>query len=185
MPIQSTIMPLGTSAPDFTLPDTVSGKKIRLRDGDPAIVTVVMFICNHCPYVIHVQHQLAVLAKEYIRRGVAFFAINSNDVQNYPDDSPANMKRVAAEVGYPFPYLFDETQEIARAYSAVCTPEFYVFDNNLSLVYHGQMDDSRPRTDTPVTGQDLRNALDAVLDGRPVSEFQKPVIGCGIKWKRD
>lgn len=178
-------MPLGTSAPDFTLPDTVSGKEIRLRDGDPAIATVVMFICNHCPYVIHVQHQLAALAEEYIRRGVAFFAINSNDVQNYPDDSPDNMKRVAAEVGYPFPYLFDETQEIARAYSAACTPEFYVFDNTLSLVYHGQMDDSRPRTDIPVTGQDLRNALDAVLDGRPVSEFQKPGIGCGIKWKRD
>ena len=178
-------MPIGTSAPDFTLPDTVSGKEISLRPGSPAAVaTVVMFLCNHCPYVIHVQHPLAALAAEYIGRGVAFFGINSNDAQQYPDDSPEKMKQVAAEIGYPFPYLFDETQEIARAYQAACTPEFFVFDANLTLAYHGQMDDSRPRTTIPVTGQDLRNALEAVIASRPVPGLQKPGIGCGIKWKR-
>lgn len=184
MPTQSTIMPIGTAAPDFTLPDTVSGEAVSLRSGRPAAATVVMFLCNHCPYVVHIQHQIAALAAEYIRRGAAFFAINSNDIQNYPDDSPDNMKRVAAQVGYSFPYLFDESQEVARAYGAACTPEFFVFDANLTLAYHGQMDDSRPRTDIPVTGQDLRNALDAVLEDRPVAGIQKPGIGCGIKWKR-
>ncbi|MBK8912350.1 MAG: thioredoxin family protein [Chlorobi bacterium] len=183
MPIQSTMMPLGTSAPDFRLPDVLSGEEISLRAGAPAIATVVMFICNHCPYVIHVQDQIAAVATEYRERGVAFFGINSNDVQQYPEDSPEAMKRVAAEVGYPFPYLFDETQETARAYGAACTPEFYVFDANLMLAYHGQMDDARPRNDIPVTGRDLRDALDAIIEGRPVSEIQKPGIGCGIKWK--
>ncbi len=144
----------------------------------------MLFICNHCPYVKHIRHELARLAREYQQKGVAVVAINSNDVSKYPDDSPENMAREKAEVGYTFPYLFDETQEVAKAYRAACTPDIYVFDRDRKLVYHGQFDDSRPGNDKPVTGKDLREALDRVLAGKPVpAETQKPSVGCNIKWK--
>ncbi len=179
----STMIPLGTKAPDFSLPDTVAGKTISLADVKSDKATVVMFICNHCPYVKHVNHGLVKVANDYMPKGVSFVAISSNDVENYPQDSPDKMKMVAQELGYPFPYLYDETQEVAKAYDAACTPDFYVFDGAAELVYRGQFDDSRPGNDIPVTGKDLRAALDAILAGEPVSEDQKPSVGCNIKWK--
>lgn len=179
----SNMMPLGTKAPDFKLPDTISGKELSLRELKSDKATVIMFICNHCPFVKHVRPGLVQLVRDYIPKGIAFIAISSNDVEGYPEDSPAEMKKVAGQFGYPFPYLYDETQEVARAYMAACTPDFYVFDKNLKLVYRGQMDDSRPSNNIPVTGKDLRTALEAILAGRPVSEEQKPSIGCNIKWK--
>ena len=142
-----------------------------------------MFICNHCPFVKHVQTGLVKLANDYLPKGISFVAISSNDVKNYPDDSPERMKEVAKQFGYPFPYLYDESQDIARAYGAACTPDFYIFDKDLKCVYRGQMDDSRPSNDIPVTGKDIRAALDAILAGKSVSEDQKPSIGCNIKWK--
>lgn len=178
----SNMIPLGTPLPEFTLPDTVSGNSYSSHSLKGKI-SVVMFICNHCPYVKHINAALVQLANEYISRGVAFVAISSNDVQNYPEDSPEKMKMVAAELGYPFPYLFDESQSVAKAFDAACTPDFYVFDKSETLVYRGQLDDSRPSLDLPVTGKDLRNALDQVLSGKPVSDFQRPSIGCNIKWK--
>jgi len=180
----STMLPLGTSAPDFTLPDTVSGRMLSLNDLASDRATVVMFICNHCPYVKHVARGLVDLANDYLPSGVSFIAISSNDVENYPDDSPEEMRRNATELGYPFPYLYDESQDVARAYAAACTPDFYIFDGERNLVYRGQMDDSRPRNGIPVTGRDLRAALDAVIAGTPVDANQRPSIGCGIKWKR-
>ena len=174
--------PLGSKAPDFNLPDTVSGKMMSLADLQSNKATVVLFICNHCPYVKHVNSGLVALANEYIAKGVSFIGINSNDATRYPDDSPGHMTEVAKKQKYPFPYLFDESQEVAKAYDAACTPEFYVFDKNLSLVYHGQMDDSRPSTNVPVTGKDLAFALESTLAGKPVQGVQKPGIGCGIKW---
>ena len=174
--------PLGTKAPDFRLPDTVSGEMRTLSGLRSDQATVIMFICNHCPYVRHVNAGLVALANDYIRKGVAFIGINSNDAIRYPDDSPEQMTQVALKNKYPFPYLFDETQEVAKAYDAACTPEFYVFDQDMLLYYHGQMDDSRPSTDIPVTGKDLALALDLLLSGEPYAGVQKPGIGCGIKW---
>lgn len=179
---ESNMLPLGTKAPDFRLPDTVSGKTLSLADVKSELGTVVMFICNHCPYVKHINAGLVELAKEYIDKGIAFVAISSNDVENYPDDSPDKMKETAEAEGYPFPYLYDETQAVAKAYDAACTPDFYIFDREDELVYRGQMDGSRPGSDIPVTGGDLRAALDAVLVDRPVSPEQRPSVGCNIKW---
>lgn len=184
MAVASTMLSLGTVAPEFSLPDTVSGRMLSLDQVAGDRTTVVMFLCNHCPYVKHVNDAIVRLANDYSLRGVSFVAISSNDVERYPEDSPAEMKRTARELGYPFPYLFDESQDVARAYQAACTPEFYVFDGDRRLVYRGQLDDSRPANDTPVTGRDVRAALDAVLAGRPVSQEQVPSIGCGIKWKQ-
>ncbi len=180
---ESRMLPLGTPAPSFTLPDAVSGKMISLEDIAGQAATVVMFLCNHCPYVIHVNAEIVRLAKEYQTRGVGFVAISSNDVERYPADSPENMKAVAKQEAYPFPYLYDKTQETARHYDAACTPDFYVFDKNRSLAYRGRLDDSRPNSGRPLTGKDLRAALDALLDGREVAKLQYPSGGCGIKWK--
>ena len=179
----SNMMPLGTTAPDFTLPDTVSGKSLSLQEVRGEIATVVMFICNHCPFVKHVQNELIMLGKEYPAKGINFVAISSNDVANYPEDSPEKMKKLAVSKGYEFPYLYDESQEIARSYDATCTPDFFVFDKNLHCVYRGQLDESRPGNDIPVSGNDLRNALDSILLGKDVNSDQKPSIGCNIKWK--
>lgn len=179
----STMMPLGTVAPDFQLPDVVSGKTLSLQELKSDIATLIMFICNHCPYVKHVQAQLVALAKDYQPRGVSVIAINANDVANYPEDSPEKMREVAKQWGYPFPYLYDETQTVAKAYDAACTPDFYLFDKDLKCVYRGQLDEARPKNTLPVTGKDLRAALEAVLAGQPVSSEQKPSIGCNIKWK--
>jgi len=178
----STMIPLGTPAPPFSLPDP-SGKVFRLEDFPDAQALLVMFICNHCPFVKHLRQPLADFAKEYQQRGVAIVAINSNDVANYPDDSPEKMAEESRLAGYTFPYLFDETQEVAKAYDAACTPDFFLYDKDRKLVYRGQFDDSRPGSDIPVTGKDLRAALDAVLAGQPVPQDQKPSIGCNIKWK--
>lgn len=181
---ESNMLPLGSDAPPFALPDTVSGKTIRLKDIASDKATVVMFICNHCPYVIHVNDEIVRLANDYLSKGVSFVAISSNDVENYPEDGPEKMKQVAEKLKYPFPYLYDESQNVARAFDAACTPDFYVFDKDLKLVYRGRIDDSRPRSGTPLTGKDLRAALDAVLEGRPVAEKQYPSGGCNIKWKK-
>jgi peroxiredoxin len=180
---ESNMLPLGTVAPDFSLPDTVSGKTVRLKNMASDKATVVMFLCNHCPYVIHVNPEIVRLAKQYQVKGVSFIGISSNNVEKYPADSPDKMKIVAGEVGYTFPYLYDETQEVARAYDAACTPDFYVFDQQLKLVYRGRLDDSRPNSGKPLSGKDLRDALDAVLEGREVSSRQYPSAGCNIKWK--
>jgi thiol-disulfide isomerase/thioredoxin len=177
------MLPLGTKAPHFKLRDAVNEKEFSLDELKSDKATVVMFICNHCPYVKHVQKGLVELANDYIPKGVSFIAVNSNDVEKYPEDSPANMKSVALRLGYPYPYLFDETQDAARAYNAACTPDFYVFDAGLKLAYRGQMDDSRPGNGKPVTGKNIREALDKVLKGEPVGEDQVPSIGCNIKWK--
>lgn len=178
----STMLPLGSQAPDFRLPDT-DGNLVSLGDFRDAPALLVIFLCNHCPYVKHVRHELAKLTREYRDKGVASVGISSNDVASYPDDRPELMAREKAEVGYPFPYLYDETQEVAKAYQAACTPDFYVFDRDRKLVYRGQMDGSRPGNSLPVTGSDLRAALDAVLAGRPVPGDQRPSMGCNIKWK--
>ncbi len=180
---ESNPFPLGSKAPDFQLPDAVSGNMLSLSDLRSDKATVVMFICNHCPYVKHVNAGLVALANRYIREGVSFIAISSNDVARYPEDGPEPMAETAKSKGYPFPYLYDESQEVAKAYDAACTPEFYVFDRDLLLVYHGQMDDSRPSTDIPVTGNDLALAIDNTIAGKPFPGIQKPGIGCGIKWR--
>ena len=180
---ESNMLPLGTKAPDFNLPDTVSGNNISFAQIKSDVATVVMFLCNHCPYVVHVKDEIANIAKEYQEMGIRFVAISSNDVEKYPDDSPDKMKLIAKEWGFSFPYLYDESQEVAKAYDAACTPDFYVFDKNDFLVYRGQLDKSRPKNNIPVTGEDLRAALDAILVSRPVSPVQIPSLGCGIKWK--
>lgn len=179
---ESTMLELGTPAPDFALPDTVSGKTVRLGDLEGKAF-LVMFLCNHCPFVKHVRAELASIGKEYGPKGVTCIAISSNDVRNYPQDSPELMKKEAREAGYTFPYLYDESQEVARAYQAACTPDFYVFDADMNLAYRGQLDDSRPNNGQPVTGKDIRAALDALLAGKQPDPRQKPSIGCNIKWK--
>jgi peroxiredoxin len=178
------MLPLGTSAPNFKLPDP-SGKLVSLEDDNfkNASALLVAFFCNHCPFVKHIQKQFAALAKEYQARGVAVVAISSNDVENYPQDAPAKMAEESKQAGYTFPYLYDESQQVAKAYRAACTPDLYLFDRDRRLVYRGQFDDSRPGNGRPVTGADLRTALDAVLAGRAVPGIQKPSIGCNIKWK--
>ena len=178
----STMLPLGVRAPDFALKD-VGGQTVVLSDFHHSPVLLVIFMCNHCPYVKHVADELARMTAEYRDKGVAAVGINSNDVANYPDDAPEKMAEEVGLRGYTFPYLYDETQEVARAYRAACTPDFYVFDQDRKLYYRGQMDLSRPDTDLPVTGEDLRLALDACLAGKPHPENQKPSIGCNIKWK--
>jgi peroxiredoxin len=180
--VNSTMLPLGTKAPDFRLPGP-GGKAVSLADLKDAPALVVIFMCNHCPYVKHVRDGLAKLARDYRPRGVAVVGINANDVANYPADSPARMAEEAAAAGYIFPYLHDETQAVAKAYRAACTPDLYLFDKDQRLVYRGQLDDSRPGKGLPVTGKDMRAALDAVLAGNPVSPIQTPSIGCNIKWK--
>ncbi len=179
----STMAPLGTQAPPFRLPNVIDGKIISLDDFKSAPALLVMFICNHCPYVKHIRTHLAEVAREYQRKGVAIVAISPNDVEQFPDDAPEKMKEEARTYGYTFPYLFDEKQEVAKAYEAACTPDFYVFDRGRRLAYRGQFDDSRPSDGKPVTGADLTAALDAVLAGRAVPEDQKASVGCNIKWK--
>ncbi len=178
----STMLPLGTKAPDFSLPN-VDGQTVSLADFKDAKALLVIFMCNHCPYVIHVAPELAKLAQEYQAKGVAVVGINANDASTHPADSPEQMVHEVELRGYTFPYLYDETQQVAKAYHAACTPDFYVFDRNQKLVYRGQMDASRPDSGVPLTGQDLRAALDAVLAGQPDLVDQKPSIGCNIKWK--
>jgi peroxiredoxin len=178
----STMVPLGTRAPAFSLPD-VEGKVVSLADYKDASALLVVFLCNHCPFVKHVLPHFVELAGEYKQRGVGVVAISSNDVDNYPDDAPEKMADLSRKMEFPFPYLYDESQAVARAYGAACTPDFYLFDGKGRLAYRGQMDDSRPSNGRPVTGADLRAAMDAVLEGRPVSGDQKPSIGCNIKWK--
>ena len=178
---ESTMLPLGTEAPNFHLMDTVSGNYYSLDDLKSSKATVIMFICNHCPYVIHVNPEIVRIANEYKNQGVAFVAISSNDVNNYPDDAPDKMRIVAKVLRYPFPYLYDKRQEVARAYDAACTPDFYVFDQAMKLTYRGRLDNSRPGNNVPLTGTDLRQALDATLEGHAI-ELQHPSMGCGIKW---
>jgi peroxiredoxin len=180
--VNSTMLPLGTKAPDFRLPDTTA-KSISLKDLQGAPALLVVFMCNHCPYVKHIRSGLAQLARDYLPRGVAMVGISSNDVANYPADSPAKMAEEAKNAGYLFPYLYDETQAVAKAYRAACTPDIYLFDKDQRLVYRGQLDDSRPSNNIPVTGKDLRAAIEATLAGKDVSPQQKPSIGCNIKWK--
>jgi len=181
---ESNMLPLGTKAPDFTLPDTISGNMISLHDIASPKATVVMFLCNHCPYVLYVNNEIVRIAIEYSAKGVQFVAISSNDATAYPEDGPDKMRDHALETGYAFPYLYDESQEVARIYDAACTPDFYVFDAQLRLAYRGQLDNSRPkRNPVPVTGEDLRTALDAVLAGKPANPVQRPSGGCNIKWK--
>jgi peroxiredoxin len=179
----STMLPLGTKAPDFELDDVTTGNRIKLDDSAAYTATVLMFICNHCPYVKHINAELTRLANEYIPKGIRFLAISSNDVENYPDDSPENMRITAKKERYPFPYLYDETQEVAKAYNAACTPDFYIFDTGLSLVYRGQLDDSRPGNNIPVSGDSIRKALDCIIHHNELDFEQKPSLGCNIKWK--
>jgi peroxiredoxin len=178
----STMLPLGTAAPDFSLPN-LDGRLMSLADVAGEKGTVVMFICNHCPFVKHVADQLATLGRDYLPRGIGVVAISSNDVSTHPADSPEQMVHEAEERGYLFPYLYDETQEVAKAYHAACTPDFYLFDADRALVYRGQLDPSRPGSDVPVTGRDLRAAIDALLAGQPPVAEQIPSLGCNIKWK--
>jgi peroxiredoxin len=177
------MLPLGTRAPEFSLTNVADGKKVSLADyaGKPGLL--VMFICNHCPFVKHLQAGLAQFGKDYQAKGLGIVALSSNDVATHPDDSPDKMKAEAKAAGYPFPYLYDETQEVAEAYKAACTPDFFLFDKHQALVYRGQFDDSRPGNGRPVTGADLRAAADLVLAGKPVPAEQRPSIGCNIKWK--
>lgn len=178
----STMLPLGTQAPDFALVN-VDGRTVTLADFADAPALLVIFMCNHCPFVKHLAPALAQFAHEYQPKGLAIVAINSNDAAKYPEDSPERMVHEVEERGYPFVYLFDETQEVAQAYRAACTPDFYVFDGQRRLVYRGQFDASRPQSDTPITGDDLRRAVDSALAGKPFEGDQRPSIGCNIKWK--
>ncbi|GAA4274441.1 thioredoxin family protein [Aquimarina gracilis] len=179
----SNMLPLGTTAPSFSLIDTITKNNVSLENVKGEKGTVIMFICNHCPFVIHVNEEIVRVANDYRTQGFGFVAISSNDVEKYPQDSPENMWKTAQKNNYTFPYLFDETQEVAKAYDAACTPDFYLFDAELKLIYRGQLDDSRPGNGIPVNGRDLRQALDAVLRNTTVPQDQKPSIGCNIKWK--
>jgi len=178
----STMLPLGTSAPNFQLPDT-NGKTISLADFKDKAALLVVFMCNHCPYVVHLRSGLAQLARDYAAKSVGIVGISSNDAKNYPQDGPAKMKDEVKNADYIFPYLYDETQAVSKSYRAACTPDFFLFDRGRRLVYRGQFDASRPGNGIPVTGKDLRAALDAVLAGKPTSEMQAASIGCNIKWK--
>jgi thiol-disulfide isomerase/thioredoxin len=179
----SNMLPLGTFAPAFVLPDVVSGQQLSLQQIYSDKATVIMFICNHCPYVLHINEEIARLSKEYQAKGVAFVAISSNDATSVPEDAPDKMKLLVASEGFTFPYLYDETQIVAKAYDAACTPDFYIFDGKLQLAYRGRLDNSRPNSGIPLTGKDVRAALDAVLSGQMVSNVQFPSMGCNIKWK--
>ncbi len=179
----SNMTALGTTSPYFKLPDTITGNQISLTEIKGEVATVIMFICNHCPFVLHVNDELVKLANDYSSKKISFVAISSNDVVTHPDDAPDKMKATALLMKYPFPYLYDETQEVARAYDAACTPDFFIYDNQLQLVYRGQLDDSRPGNEIPVTGKDIRHAIDCLLNNQPVPEEQRPGIGCNIKWK--
>ena len=179
----SNMLPLGTKAPYFELPDTVSDTLLNLNQLHGKNATVVMFICNHCPFVIHVNKQMVAITNQYQNQGISFIAISSNDALKYPQDGPDKMKVHAINEQYPFPYLYDESQDIAKAYDAACTPDFFIFNKDLELVYRGQLDDSRPGNGLPVTGADVRNALDCILENQPNNQLQKPSIGCNIKWK--
>jgi len=181
--VASTMLELGTQAPHFELPEVVAGRTITTQTAAGTKGLLVMFICRHCPYVKHVQEALAAIGSDYEGKGIGIVAISSNDVADYPDDAPDRLKPMAEALGFAFPFCYDETQEVARAYTAACTPDFFLFDADLKLVYRGQLDDSRPGNDRPVTGKDLRAALDAVLEGHPVDPDQKPSAGCNIKWK--
>lgn len=179
----SNMLPLGTKAPNFELLDVISGKVFNLSELKGHTATVIMFICNHCPFVKHVNFEISKLAKDYLIKGIAFIAISSNDVDNYPDDSPQYLKNQAVDNNFDFPYLYDENQEVAKEYDAACTPDFYVFDADLKLAYRGQLDSSRPGNNIPLTGIDLRYALECILNNRENNQPQKPSIGCNIKWK--
>jgi peroxiredoxin len=183
MAVTSTMLALGTKAPDFTLPDVVSGREVSLDDFDGSKGMLVMFICNHCPYVRHVRDELARFGRDYQDEDLGIVAISANDADQYPDDGPDAMRKEALRTGYTFPYLFDAEQTVASAYTAMCTPDFFLFDADRDLVYRGRLDDSRPNSGTPVTGADLRAAVDAVLSGHLVSTDQRPSMGCSIKWK--
>jgi peroxiredoxin len=179
----SNMLELGTPAAEFRLPDTVSGKTISLTNFKGKKALVVMFLSRHCPFVQHVKDELARIGRDYGQRGVGIVAISANDIATYPDDAPERLKEMAEQTGFTFPFCYDENQDTARAYQAACTPDFFLFDQGRQLVYRGQLDDSRPGNQNPVTGRDLRAALDAVLAGKPVPQEQKPSIGCNIKWK--
>jgi peroxiredoxin len=180
---ESTMLELGTAAPDFALPDVLSGKTVRRDDFRGKKGLLVMFICAHCPYVKHIEKSLGPLAADYTSQPLGIVAISSNDVSTHPTDSPEGLKKQAQANGFTFPYLYDESQDVAHAYKAACTPDFFLFDQNMKLVYRGQYDSSRPGNNVPVTGMDLRAAIDLVLDGKPVPTQQRPSIGCNIKWK--
>jgi len=179
----STMLPLGTPAPDFALLDVVSGQTLTLTDVAGEKGLLVMFICRHCPFVKHIQDQLAQLGQDYQPQSLGLVAISANNAVSHPEDAPDKLQAMAAQVGFPFPFLYDETQAIAKAYKAACTPDFFLFDGQLKLGYRGQLDDSRPGNDQPVTGKDLRTAMDLLLAGQPIPPDQKPSIGCNIKWK--
>ncbi|WP_250434206.1 thioredoxin family protein [Hanstruepera flava] len=179
----SNMLPLGTTAPEFTLQDTISGNNYSLNELKGIKATVIMFICNHCPFVKHVNPQLAQLARDYKSKGVNYIAISSNDTENYPEDAPIHLKQQAIDNDFKFPYLYDQTQAVAKAYDAACTPDFYVFDAELKLVYRGQLDDSRPGNGKPLNGSDLRYALDCIIEQKENTQTQKPSMGCNIKWK--
>ncbi|MBK5282955.1 MAG: thioredoxin family protein [Nitrospiraceae bacterium] len=184
MAIASVMLPLGTPAPAFALRDVVSGQHYSLGSFNGKAALLVMFICRHCPYVVHVEQEIAKIGRDYTDRGLGIIGISSNDPVQYPDDAPPRLKEMAERLGFTFPFCFDETQDVAMAYGAACTPDFYLFDRERWLVYRGQLDDSRPGSNQPVTGRDLRAAIDAVLAGMPVDGNQKASVGCSIKWKR-
>ncbi|MBK8606531.1 MAG: thioredoxin family protein [Chitinophagaceae bacterium] len=179
----SEMIALGTAIPAFSLPDTVSEKMISIDTIKGEYGTLILFICNHCPFVVHVNDELVKLANDYKEKGIGFIAISANDIVKHPDDAPEKMKAIAIESAYPFPYCYDETQEVAKAFGAACTPDFFIYDANNLLVYRGQLDDSRPGNGIPVTGTDIRKALDNLISNEPVSKEQRPSIGCNIKWK--
>ena len=183
MAMASVMLPLGTPAPPFSLRDVVSGQSYSLASFNGKAALLVMFICRHCPYVVHVEQEIAKIGQDYTDRGLGIIGISSNDPVSYPEDAPPRLKEMAERLGFTFPFCFDETQDVAMAYGAACTPDFYLFDRERRLVYHGQLDDSRPGSNKPVTGRDLRAAINAALAGKPVDSKQKASIGCSIKWK--
>ena len=180
----STMIRLGSAAPDFDLSDVVSGRTLSLTSFSSKKLLLVMFICRHCPYVQHIKKELSRIDQDYLKKDIAIVAISSNDAENYPDDAPGKLKEMAHEEGWHFPFLYDESQETAKAYTAACTPDFFLYDQKRELIYRGQLDDSRPGNGKPLTGKDLCQAVDAALAGQKVSQTQKPSIGCNIKWKK-